>query len=433
MVANLLYGLIPGFVVPVLFMRENSIFMIVFIRFLVAGTILFVFIIIQLLIGNRHGKVGKDSFFKATAGDIWAYLRSRNARFLNAPRMVYIYILAFFGVGLNVVTYLIGLEKLSINLQLVGGPGGAIIVVSLYNLAKGHERITLFKAIYLFMMFLSLGLVVVATESATSTKATPTGLIALGLNLLSLFILFVYMSRDAPSPDERSWGEQKHSNLALMRLLVKLVLFMVLGAGSILLFAIVGMLVPGTYLHVLSTAFFKQLPDAWWFVIQPHMLGLSIVSTAVAYLCLFLPAAFWDTEHSLSLDQWNSILYLLDPIFGTSISMLLGFEDVDTVLMVVTLAILVVAILLRFVHERESKFNAIIWINITFGKQREVLQMLSRFDEIRKYYWLAGQADAMIKATFGTMREYHRFLAMLGLEKTIKIKFDMLSFVNKVV
>ena len=39
----------------------------------------------------------------------------------------------------------------------------------------------------------------------------------------------------------------------------------------------------------------------------------------------------------------------------------------------------------------------------------------------------------MIKATFGSMREYHQFIAELGIDPDIKIVFDLLSFVKKTI
>ncbi|MHA1679725.1 MAG: Lrp/AsnC ligand binding domain-containing protein [Promethearchaeota archaeon] len=432
--SNLLFGIIPAFAVPILREFENSIFMIVFIRFLVGGAVISIIVIFQLALNFFRIRADSTRFgyYQASLGDVKRYLFSRNAGFFNARRLVYIFTLGFFGVALNVVTYFIGLEKLSINLQLVGGPGGSIIIFSLYNLVKGKEKITLFKGVYLVLMVLSLIITVIATGDARDLKATGTGIAALAVNLVALFVLFNFTSADKPAAVESLVGKMSDSNIRMIRTLVKLALFMLFGAISIIPFVLFGLMLPGTYLHVLSAAFSSQIPSFIDMLVDPHMLGMCILSTAIAYLLLFLPATFWNTEQALSLNQWNSILYLLDPISGTSISMLLGFEQVDTTLMLITITILITGILLRFVHEHESKINAFIFIDIEFGKQKEVIKSLARFDEIRKYYWTTGQADVILKTTFGSMKEYHEFLAKLALHRTIKIKYDLISFVRRV-
>ncbi|MHA1372583.1 MAG: hypothetical protein ACTSRA_23040, partial [Promethearchaeota archaeon] len=244
--------------------------------------------------------------------------------------------------------------------------------------------------------------------------------------------LFIYMSRDNYHPDEEIWKRERRDNYLLVRTLIKLGLFMLFGAFSIFIFIPIGLLQPGSYLNRLSVAFLRQFELFWVILFDIRMIALILLCTVLAFLLLFIPSTFWDTESTLSLDQWNSILYLLDPIFGTSITLILGFEKAKTFLMVITLIILSVAILLRFVHEKESKVNVLIFLDVRFGKQREILKYLSTLPEIRKHYWITGIADIMIKATFGSIGEFYKFLTNLGINENIKIKYDYISFVTKI-
>ncbi|MHA1846077.1 MAG: Lrp/AsnC ligand binding domain-containing protein [Promethearchaeota archaeon] len=435
--SNILFGIIPIFVVPLLNQYPESYFMIVFIRFLFSGLSILFIVIVQVFLKHAREKWGKTSrhhkFFQTSWKDLKFYLFSKNKLFYSKNRVLYLFVLGFFGVTLNVVTYLIGLRELSINLMLIGAPGGIIILVSIYNVIKGVERIGLFKALYLFLMLLSLILVIIATQGVTSTSASIPGVIALLLNLLSLFILFIYMERDSYAREEEIWKKDKNGNYRFMRTLLKLSLFMIFGAISVFLIIPLGFLMPASYFHHVSVVFIDNFKIFWELALDPNMLMLVFSCTLMAFLFLFIPATFWDTEQSLSLDQWNSIMYLLDPIIGSTATTLLGYEKIDITLLVITLVILAVAILLRFVHERESKLNAIIYIDIINGRQKQVLSYLSEMHNIRKYYLITGQADFMIKATFGSFSEYHQFIAKLGLNKDIKIRYNLISFINKII
>lgn len=430
--SNFLFGTISVFAVPLLRMPGNSILIIVFLRFVGGGIIMLFLVFIQLLLKKYHdNKNGENySFFQTNWSDLKHYLTSKNARFFNLHRLLYLFLLGFFGITVNVVTYFIGLEELSIVLMLVGSPGGTIIVIAFYN-SKNKEKLTLFKGVYLFMMFFALVITFLATENTLSVKATITGILALFVNIVALFILFVYMGRDSYARVEKIWQKKQGGNYTLMRTLVKLAIFMLFGGVSVLLLLPFGYIFPGSYFTELANGFLEQFAHIWLLLFNPNMIVLILCNTVLAYLLLFVPATFWDVEHSLSLDQWNSILYLLDPITGTTLSVALGYETANIPLLATTLVLLAIAILLRYVHEKESRFSAIIFIDVTFGSQKAMLQHLSTFPEIRKYYWTTGISDMMIKANFGSINEYYSFITQLGIKKEIKIKFDLSSFVKK--
>ncbi|MFX0099240.1 MAG: hypothetical protein ACFFCS_06625 [Candidatus Hodarchaeota archaeon] len=434
-IANALFGIIPLFAVPVLNAYEDSILMIVFIRFTFSSLFIFIIICLQVFLNKmrlKRKRAGNLEFFTTGWGDIKKYIASRNDGFFCMHRMLYLFILGFFGVTLNVVTYLIGLEELSIILFLIGTTGGIMIVFSVYSMAKGREKFTLFKGIYIFLMILSLILTISATQKTVSIKATGTGVVALVLNLVALFVLFEFMSRDNYSKKEVVWKKKRKGNYRFMRTLTKLCLFMLFGGMSIIPVALVSIVLPVPYLKGISFAFFNQLAIFWEIAFNPNMLTLIFLCTVITFLLLFIPATFWDVDENLSLAQWNSILYLVDPIIGSVVSAIF-LEAVDNVLLGVTLIMLSLAILLRYVHEKDSKVLVILFIDVKFGKQREILKYLSKFDEIRKYYWTTGIADMMIKATFGSIKDFYAFIAKIGIKEEIKIKFDLISFITKTI
>ncbi len=436
-IANVLWGLIPVFVVPVFQLHPDSILIMVFIRFAFSSGIIFSLVLVQAFLNEKrkkaHGGNKNLDFFQTGLKDLKAYFTTRNEAFKNSRRLVYIYIVAFFGVTLNVTTYFIGLNELSIVFMIVGAPGGSLLLVSLYDSIQGKERMTLFKGIYLCLMLLALVLSFLAVqgEILSNVSASLIGLVALVLNIISLFVMVTLLSKDSYAAAERIWRKPRTSNYRLMRAMAKMSVYMLFGAVSVFPIAIVGVLVPLGYISRISMAFFEDMVSFFQVSAHPDVIMLIVVCTFVPYLCLFLASSFWDADSSFTYESWSSILSLVDPVFSTTVSVLAGLEKVDYVFFLLTLIVLVLAILLRFVHERESKINALVFITVKHGYSKDVSKFLSGLPEIRRYAFITGDADVLIWATFSSILQYNNFLSKVGTRREIKIKFDWLGFVKK--
>nr|MDO8109724.1 hypothetical protein [Candidatus Sigynarchaeota archaeon] len=434
--ANMFWGLISIFVVPIFRDHPYSVLVIVFIRFIFGGLIMFTIVVSMIgvhWVRTKRKLPQTTSFFQTGWEDIKHYLLSRNKLFLNVPRLVYIFILAFFGVTLNVSTYFVGMNQLPLVFMLLGAPGGFIILASAYNVVKGKEKLSLFKAIYIFLMILSLILVALAQQKVGTMDPTMVGITALFLNIISVFIYYVYVGRDSYTREETILKKPRTGNYRLMRTMTKLALFMLFGAISAIAIVPVCAILPFKYLNNLASGFIAEFGFFFSGAYLGQLIFLIIACTVLPNLFVFLASMWWDSESAFTFEAWTSILNLIDPITGITTSVIAGLETVDIVFLSLTLIVLTVAILLRFVHERESKINVLIYLKIKQGFLKEALQFLIGLKEIRKFFYITGKADVAIKATFGSVREFYAFLSHVALRKHIKIKYDLISFVEKIV
>nr|MDO8119117.1 hypothetical protein [Candidatus Sigynarchaeota archaeon] len=435
--ANGLWGLIPLYVMPLFQLYPDAIFIMTFIRFAFSSGIIFALIFLQLILNGRRTKAGytgtRLAFFQTSWKDLKIYLVTRNKAFHGARRLAYIFIVAMFGATVNVTTYFIGLNELSIIFMIVGAPGGSLILISLYDSIQGKERLTMFKLVYLCLMFVALILSFLAVqgEVVSNISASFVGLVAFLLNILSLFVLFTQIGKDSYDERERIWQKARSGNYRLMRALTKMAIYMAFGSASIIPIAIAGASLPLGYLSRVSFAFFEHMVLFFQIAGNPNIFALVIVCTVLPYVCIFVASSFWDTDSSFTYESWSSILSLVDPVLSTTTSVLAGLEHVDIVFFVLTLVVLFLAILLRFVHERESKINALIYIKVLHGHGKEVYKFLMGQQEIRRFATITGDADIVIWATFGSILQYNNFLSRISTRKEIKIKFDLLGFVRK--
>ncbi|MBN2153985.1 MAG: Lrp/AsnC ligand binding domain-containing protein [Candidatus Lokiarchaeota archaeon] len=435
--SNVVWGLIPLFAVPILDAYPDSTLSIVFIRFCFASIVMFAFVAFQAILNTirKHRPLlGSLAFFQTGWKDLKIYLTSRNRSFMNLPHLSFVFVLGFFGVTLNVTSYFVGLRQLPLTFVLLGAPGGFIILAALYNVAKGKERLSLFKAVYIALMILALVLIVLAQQQGEATvEPTLVGIVALILNILSVFIYYVYVGRDRFAPEEAILKRPRSGNYRLMRTATKLAAFMAFGALATLAIVPACMVVPIPYLNMLGWGFVHTVGIFFGGAFWPQLLFMVVACTVLPNLLIFLASMWWDPETSLTFEAWTSILNVIDPITSITASVLAGFQRVDTLFLVLTVVVLVIAILLRFIHERETKINALIFLKTRHGTMKEVLQFLVGLKEIRKFFYVTGKPDIMIKATFGSIREYYHFLSRVAVKEAIKIKFDMLSFVGRVI
>ncbi|MEX2715828.1 MAG: Lrp/AsnC ligand binding domain-containing protein [Candidatus Sigynarchaeum springense] len=435
--SNVVWGLIPIFAVPILDAYPDATLSIVFIRFFFASIIMFAFVAIQAFLNairiRHHPESGALAFFQTSWKDLKIYLGSRNKGVMNLPRLCFIFILGFFGVTLNVSTYFIGLRQLPLTFVLLGAPGGFIILTALYNVAKGKEKLSLFKAIYIILIFLSLVLISLAQkQDSTTTEPTIVGIIALLLNIMAMFIYYVYVGRDNFAPEEKILKRPRSGNYRLMRTSIKLVVFMAFGTLATVAIVPACIMLPIHYLNVLGWGFVNTIGVLFSGVFLPNLLSMILVCTVLPNLLIFLASTWWDPETTFMFEAWTSILNTVDPITSITTSVLAGFQQVDALFLALTIIVLVIAILLRFVHERESKINALIFLKTQHGSLKDTLQFLVGLKEIRKFFYITGKPDIMLKTTFGSIREYYHFLSHVATRRTIKIKFDMLSFIEHV-
>jgi DNA-binding Lrp family transcriptional regulator len=437
LLANVVWGLIPVSAVPVLDAYPDAALSIVFIRFSFASLIMFAFVAIQAILNTlreRRADPGALAFFQTGWKDLKLYLGSRNKGFMNMPRLGFIFIVAFFGVTLNVSTYFIGLRQLPLTFMLLGAPGGFIILTALYNVAKGKEKLSLFKAVYIILIFLSLVLISLAQQqNVTLTEPTMVGFIALLLNIIAVFIYYVYVGRDSFAPEEKILRRPRSGNYRLMRTTTKLVVFMAFGTLATLAIVPVCLVLPIPYLNELGWGFVNTIGLFFSGAFLPQLLFMILACTVLPNLLIFLASTWWDPETAFTFEAWTSILNVVDPITSITTSVLAGLQQVDTLFLALTVVVLGIAILLRFVHERETKINALIFLKARHGYMKDVLQFLVGFKEIRKFFYITGKPDILLKATFGSIREYYHFLSHVAVNKAIKVKFEMLSFVDDVI
>lgn len=440
--ANILWGIIPLFAIPIFqgppTTNQFASLIIVFIRFLFAGLIMLGIIVFQLICNSFRAKQkesGKLEYFQTSWQDIKNYLFSRNKNFYNAHRLWYIFILAMFGVTLNVTTYFIGLNELPVAIMLMGAPGGFIILVSIYDVVKGKEKLSYFNAIYIFLLFLSLILIVIAQEGGSediSKKNLAIGFICLFLNIICLFVNFAYMGREGYAQEEKILRKSRAGNYRMMRTLTKLTIYFLFGALGTVIAVPICLVLPIPYLNDLGVEFVSSFGYFFTGAFFWQLVVLVVLCTVGPNLCVFLASSWWDTESQFTFESWNSILSLIDNMTGIIVSFIAGFSKVDPLFLILTVIVLFVAILLRFVHEREAKINAIIYLKIKEGTMKSTLQFLHNIHEIRKFFYITGRADILVKATFGSTREFYTFLTRVTYEKDIKIMWDNISFVEDI-
>ena len=443
--ANVLWGIIPLFAIPIFQgldpvtgTNQFASLIIVFIRFLFAGIIMLSIVIFQIACNFariRKDTPGKLEYFQTSWQDIKKYLFTRNKSFYNSPRLWYIFVLAFFGVTLNVASYFIGLNELPVAIMLMGAPGGFIIIISAYDVAKGKEKLSFFNGIYMFLLFLSLVLIVIAQAGGSediSNKNLAIGLFCLFLNIVCLFVNFAYMGRDNYAQKETIIRKPRTGNYRMMRTLVKLTLYFLFGALGTVIVVPFCLILPIPYLNALGIEFITRVGFFFTGAYFSQLAILVVACTVGPNLCIFLASSWWDAESQFTFEGWSSILSLVDNMTSIIVSFLAGFSKLDSLFLTLTVIVLAVAVLLRFVHEREAKINAIIYLKLKEGTLKPALQFLHNIHEIRKFFYITGRADVLVKATFGSTREFYTFLTRVTYEKDIKIMWDSISFIEDI-
>ncbi|HME53159.1 MAG TPA: hypothetical protein VKM55_13135 [Candidatus Lokiarchaeia archaeon] len=447
-IANVLWGLIILFALPIFqgpdpyapttSTNEYASLIIVFIRFLFSGVIMLGIIAVQIAFNSIRAKQeGRHqlSYFQTSWQDIKNYLFARNNSFSNMHRLWYIFILAVFGVTINVATYFIGLNELPVVIMLTGAPSGFIILVSVYDAVKGKEKFTYFNGLYIFLIFLSIILIILAQAEGSeniSKKDLAVGLIALFLNIASMFVNFVYVGHDAYADEERILQKPRTGNYRLIRTLTKLTLYFLFGALGTVLSIPICLILPVPYINSLAIEFMTRF---WYFLSGAYFWQLAVLvvaCTVMPNLLIFLASAWWDVESQFTFESWNSILLGIENLTSIIAAFLAGYSKVEPLLLLLTIIVLIVAIFLRFVHERDAKINVILYLRSKECSIKSAINIIASLHEIRKFFYITGRADIMIKATFGSTREFYGFLSRISLERNFKILWEDISFVEKI-
>ncbi|TXT56378.1 MAG: conserved membrane protein of unknown function [Promethearchaeota archaeon] len=403
-VASLLWSLVPIFVAGLF--ETTSIIMIIFLRFLVSGIILFIIAVFLVFLNNK-----KAGFARLSVKVILKSTLTRNEQFFNVRYLTYFSLVGFFGIILQIIGYFFALKITSVSLTMVGFQL-SIIIVAFYEHGVKLERLDIFKVLYLIILIFSISLIIFVKAQeieATSPEEFAIGGVYIALFALCISFLNIGMVKDTTSETELKLMN-KNQNYKIIRMLFKVSLMFLLGIALLIPFTLFVLIIPleiNLYLEVIS--FFEQFKRLWSILISWQMILLIIFSTIIPYLLMFIANVNW-IPYNLTYSQWNSILNIIEPAGALLFGVIFTDEEFPLGYLIIILFLLIISILLRYINESRNKINAYILIGQEQGFLQQIQLQLLKVDGVQKVASLIGKHDIIVDIKTNSIRDVYRLI-----------------------
>lgn len=423
-IANLLWSFIPVLVNDLV--SEISVFMIIFIRFIVSGSFLLFIAIIFTLINNHLTNNAKISLKL-----LFENIKHKNRRFNNIRNYVYYILIGFCGVILNIIFFFLTLKTTSISFTMIGFLL-SVIIIAVYEAGRNFEKFDIFKVLYITLMFFAILIILfVSYESAqiNGYLISLNGFVYLLLFSVAISFLYVGIDKDSYSKLElESINENKYYKIP--RLLIKMALSFLVGTLLMIPF-----LLCLNFLPIFSDfkfeiiSFFNEFSNIFLYLGRWEILYLIIFSTIIPYLLIYIANVNWKSLN-LTYSQWNSILNLIDPMGSIILAVIIVSEFFPLELLVIFIFLIIISIILRYAHEVKNMVNAYLLITLKKGVIGALPVKILKNYGIVTVNSLIGSHDLLIKIKISSIKDFY-YLVDKKLKSVSDIKKIEIYFINR--
>lgn len=425
-VANLLWSFIPV-IVSGLF-NEVSVLMVIFLRFLVSGVILFLLAILLIFVNNRFTSNKKIPF--EVLKIIYTH---KNRRFFRLRNIYYFAIMGFFGIIMQLIWYFMALKVTkTIALAMIGFQV-SIILIALYEHGIKSEKLDIFKMLYLLLLVLSIGIIISVKSQEASLHGTgfsSIGLIFIMLFTLSLTFFQISINRDIYSKRELKIAN-KNQYYKIVRLLIKISSTFLIGVIFMFPFLLIFQLIfPISDLTTETVKFFGEFPNMFNILMRGDVIFLIFFSTILPFLLVFLTSAYWK-PYSLTYSQWSSILTLIEPIGALIFGVIFVGEYFPLESLLLVFFLLIVSILFRYAHELKNIVNAYLFLDNEIGSFKKLPMKLLKFRGVVSVDTLAGTHDLLLNIKSSSIKDFY-YLVNKQIKKLDEVKNVKILFVNEI-
>jgi drug/metabolite transporter (DMT)-like permease len=419
-IANILWGFIPV-VISGLF-DEVSVITIIFFRFFVCGIVFLAIALFLILLNNRNPSKEPIPL------NIFKELFRKNREFYNQKFITYFIILGFFGIILQIIFYFLALKLTSIAFVLIGFII-ANIVIAFYEHSR-TEELSFFKLLYLTTLAFSIG-IIIFVKAQESSNFSISGLVYMLLFSACITLFHTFVNRDGYSKKEIKIIN-KNQYYKLIRLFSKLSIMFLTGIGLMFVFIFILNLIPiQTDLTVEIGKFYTEISDIS-ILFRGEMLFLNTLGTIAPYIIIFIACVYWN-PYNLTYNQWSSILVVIEPTTALFFGVFLINEFFPLEFLIITLFLLSLSILLRYVHESSVKVNAFLLLDQNKGSMNKLPLKLLKFSGIKQIDVLVGSHDLLLTIKKNSIKDFYYLIEQLKNIKEVKsIKILYINKINKV-
>ncbi|MFX1237203.1 MAG: hypothetical protein ACFFAS_15335 [Promethearchaeota archaeon] len=416
--ANILWGLIPVVVSDVF--NGISVLTVIFFRFFTCGIVFLILTIILIVYNNRYTS---RSFISTKI--FLDMLKTGNKDFKNIINFAYFGVLGFLGIIMQIIFYFLALKLTSIGLVMLGFIMANVIIAA-YQHGRS-EKLDVFKLIYLSMLIFSI-LIIIYVKTTESSNFSLLGFgYIIGFTICLVFF-HVFVNKDPYTQNELKIIND-NKNYKIARLLFKLSLMFLIGTFIMFAFLLLMLIIPFEPVLISEIhLFFDQLFDITIFF-RWEILFIIVFSTIFPYLLVFFSYTNWS-PYNLTYNQWSSILTVVEPITALLSGVLIVREYFPIEFLTITLFLLALSIVLRYIHERSVKVNACVLLSIKEGTMEELPLKLLTLGGINRIDMLIGNHDMILTVKKSSIKDFYYLKEKLrNLEE---IKKTTTLFINKV-
>jgi hypothetical protein len=424
-IANLLWSFIP--VVVTELYTEISIIMIIYLRFLVSGIMLFLLAILISFLNNNFTQNEKISIRL-----LFRNVFRRNRRFYRIKNIYYYSLLGAIGIILHVIFFYLTMKVTSI-IFTMSGFLLSIIFIAFYEQETKSEKLDIFKAIYLILMVFAIGLLIYVAALGANLNGQDLpigGFIYLLIFSITISFLYISLDRDAYSKIEIN-AINLNKYYRIPRLLIKMSFSFILGLLCVFPFLIIISVIPiNTDLTFESRLFFIQMGSIFQILARWEILYLIIFATIIPYLLVYTANVSWKTI-SLTFSQWSSILNLIDPMGSLIFAVVLVSEYFPIELLIIIIFVLILSIILRYAHEVKNLVRASILLTLEKGTIKTLPLKILKYYGVISIDALAGTHDLLLNVKTNSIKEFY-YLINERLRKLNEIKNISILFINNI-
>ncbi len=340
--------------------------------------------------------------------------------------------MGLFGIIIHLISYFLALKLTTISLVMVGFPI-SIITIAFYEHGVKTEKLDIFKSLYIIILIFSISLIIFVKFQESilfGTEISFDGLIYIVIFGLSLTFYQVAVNRDSYSKKE-VLEINKNRFYKMPRLFIKISLTFLTGIGIMIPSMLIIQIFPiFPALTQEINEFFNQFVDIKSILFRWEIIFLIVGATIIPHFLIFWASVKWN-PFSLTFSQWNCILTIIEPIGGLFFGILLLNEFFPMEFFVIVLFLLIIAIMLRYVHEKTSKINAYLLLSRNKGSSKNLVIKLLKINGIYGVDSLIGTYDLMINVKTNSISSFHH-LVNNNLRNLKGIKEIKILFINKI-
>lgn len=402
--------------------------MIILLRFLVSGIILFLISIMIILYNNHFTSEHHISFLA-----IFHFLNKKNTEFFNLKNIIYLFLLGFIGIFLHIFFYFLTLKLASISFAMIAFQL-TIIIVAFYEHGVRLEKLDFFKILYILILIFCIFIIILVklqAPSSTSDALSIPSFFYLIVFSICMTFLIISIGKDSYSKDEIVLLNT-NTLYKIVRMLMKISFIFFFAILSMFPFILVFYLVPiesNLYNEILS--FLTEFDTFIRLLLNWDMIILIAFSTIIPYLLLFIANVNWN-PYNLTYSQWNSILTVIEPTCALLFGVLIVNEYFPLEFLIIVIFLLAISILFRYAHETHNKINAYILISKTQKLLKSLPLKLLQFDGVKSVEVLVGTHDFLLNVKTTSIRALY-YLIDEQLRRIEGIKNIEILFINKII